>query len=303
MNIRRLKSFITIVDMGSITRAAEALHIAQPALSQQLLALEAHFKRQLLIRSQQGVVPTEAGKVLYGHANAMLRQFGQAEVDVLSAGQSLTGRVSVGLAPFSGAANLALPLLNEMRARHPGILLHLVESVGQAYSELIANGRLEMALLHGREGSKGLHYEPLLEESFYFVARADCAFDASDSEIRLNQLDGLPLLLPPAYNLVRRAIDDAFSHHHQRANIVGELEAVSSIGRAVCAGLGCTIMPKAIAEQIQTGSPQVVMRAIRAPAISQTLSLCISDRTPLSEPAAAVREVLLELTAGLTPRV
>lgn len=303
MNIRRLKSFITIVDMGSITRAADALHIAQPALSQQLVALEEHFQRQLLIRSQQGVVPTEAGKVLYGHANAMLRQFGQAEVDVLSAGQSLSGRVSIGLASFSAAANLAVPLLNEMRLRHPGILLHLVESVGQAYSELIANGRLEMALLHGRGGIKGLHYEPLLEESFCLVARADVDFDADDGGIRVNQLVGLPLLLPPAYNFVRRAIDEAFYQHHQSLNVVGELEAVNSIARAVYAGLGCTIMPKAIAEQIQAGSPNVVIRTIRAPVISQTLSLCISDRTPLSEPAAAVRELLLELTAGLTSLV
>ncbi|MDO6407221.1 nitrogen assimilation transcriptional regulator NAC [Pantoea phytobeneficialis] len=300
MNIRRLKSFITIVDMGSITRAADALHIAQPALSQQLVALEEHFKRQLLIRSQQGVVPTEAGKVLYGHANAMLRQFAQAEVDVLSAGQLLSGRVSVGLAPFSAASTLAMSLLSEMRQRHPGILLHLVESVGQAYSELVANGRLEMALLHGCGGIKGLHYQPLLEESLYFVAHADFDFDDEGGPLQVSQLAAMPMVLPPAYNFVRRAIDEAFSLHQQTINIVAELEAVKSIARAVDAGLGCTIMPKAIAEHIQSESRNVIIRSISGPAIGQTLSLCVSDRTPLSEPAAAVRELLIELTSGLT---
>lgn len=299
MNIRRLKSFITIVDMGSITRAADALHIAQPALSQQLVALEEHFRRQLLIRSQQGVVPTEAGKVLYGHANAMLRQFAQAEADVLSAGQTLTGRVSVGLAPFSVAATLAMSLLSEMRQRHPGILLHLVESVGQAYSELVANGRLEMALLHGRGGIKGLHYEPVLDEEFFFVAHADFDFDDEGGALQISQLSTLPMLLPPSYNFVRRAIDEAFSLHHQTLRVVGELEAVKSIARAVDVGLGCTIMPKAIAERIQSESRDVVIRSISGPVISETLSLCTSERTPLSEPAAAVRELLLELTSGL----
>lgn len=299
MNIRRLKSFITIVDMGSITRAADALHIAQPALSQQLVALEEHFKRQLLIRSQQGVVPTEAGKVLYGHAHAMLRQFAQTEVDVLSAGQQLSGRVSVGLAPFSAASTLSMSLLSEMRVRHPGILLHLVESVGQAYSELVVNGRLEMALLHGSGGVKGLHYEPLLEETFYFVAHADFDFDDDGGALQVSQLSALPMLLPPSYNFVRRAIDEAFNLHHQSLNIVGELEAVKSIARAVDAGLGCTIMPKAIAERIQSESRDVVIRSISGPTISQTLSLCVSDRTPLSEPAAAVRELLIELTQSL----
>jgi len=296
MNIRRLKSFITIVDMGSITRAADALHIAQPALSQQLVALEEHFRRKLLIRSQQGVVPTEAGKVLYGHAHAMLRQFAQAEVDVLDAGQALTGRVSVGLAPFSVAATLSMALLTEMRQRYPGILLHLVESVGQAYSELVANGRLEMALLHGSGGIKGLHYEPLVQEKFFFVAHADFDFDDEGGAIPVKQLSALPMLLPPAYNFVRRAIENAFSQNHQTLNVVGELEAVKSIARAVDAGLGCTIMPKAIAERIQSESRDVVIRSIDGPEISETLSLCISDRMPLSEPAAAVRELLLELT-------
>lgn len=299
MNIRRLKSFITIVDMGSITRAADALHIAQPALSQQLVALEEHFRRKLLIRSQQGVVPTEAGKVLYGHAHAMLRQFAQAEVDVLDAGQALSGRVSVGLAPFSVAATLSMALLTEMRKRYPGILLHLVESVGQAYSELVANGRLEMALLHGSGGIKGLHYEPLVEEKFFFVAHADFDFDDEGGAIPVKQLSTLPMLLPPAYNFVRRAIEEAFSLNHQTLNVVGELEAVKSIARAVDAGLGCTIMPKAIAERIQSESRDVVIRSIDRPEISETLSLCTSDRMPLSEPAAAVRELLLELTSEM----
>ena len=82
MDTRRLKSFLKIVDTGSLTRAAAALNIAQPALSQQLQSLVAHFRQKLLIRSQQGVTPTEAGRVLYRHAQAILKQFDQAETDV-----------------------------------------------------------------------------------------------------------------------------------------------------------------------------------------------------------------------------
>ncbi|WP_222272565.1 LysR family transcriptional regulator, partial [Rhizobium leguminosarum] len=74
MDIRRLKSFIVIVDSGSITRAADLLHIAQPALSQQLAALEEHFGHKLLIRSQQGVSMTDAGHAVYRHAQIILRQ-------------------------------------------------------------------------------------------------------------------------------------------------------------------------------------------------------------------------------------
>lgn len=300
MNIRRLRSFVTIVDMGSITRAADALYIAQPALSQQIVALETHFKRKLLIRSQQGVVPTEAGKVLYRHANAILRQVQQAESEVQGAGQRLVGRVSVGLAPFSVAATLAMPLFAEMRKRHPGVLLHLVESVGQPYSELIVNGRLELALIHGAGGIKGLHYESLLVEKFLLVAHADFDLD-DDRPITLDQISVLPMLLPPAYNFVRRTVEQALSQHQVGLNIVGELEAVKSISKAVNAGLGVTIMPRAVADRIQSeAEPGAVLAyAIESPLMEETLSLCVSDRTPLSEPASAVRDLLMELTAAL----
>ncbi|QTF08876.1 nitrogen assimilation transcriptional regulator [Brenneria izadpanahii] len=299
MNTRRLKSFITIVDMGSITRAADALYIAQPALSQQIVALETHFKRKLLIRSQQGVVPTEAGKVLYSHANAILRQLRQAEIEVQEAGQRLIGRVSVGLAPFSVAATLAMPLFAEMRKRHPGVLLHLVESVGQPYSELIVNGRLEMALIHGVGGIKGLHYEPQLVEEFFLVAHEDFDMDDDGAPLTLEQLSPLPMLLPPSYNFVRRAVELAFSQQQVSLNIIGELEAVKSISKAVGAGLGVTIMPKAIAERIQSESPSVIVRSIASQSMEETLSLCVSDRSPLSEPATAVRDLLMELTSAL----
>jgi len=89
MDIRRLKSFIVIVDSGSITRAADILHLAQPALSQQLAALEDHFGQKLLIRSQQGVTMTDAGHAVYRHAQIILRQMEQAQVDVSAAGNSI----------------------------------------------------------------------------------------------------------------------------------------------------------------------------------------------------------------------
>ena len=65
MNLRRLKYFIKIVDVGSLTQAADILHIAQPALSQQLATLEGEVDQQLLIRTKRGVTPTNAGKILY----------------------------------------------------------------------------------------------------------------------------------------------------------------------------------------------------------------------------------------------
>lgn len=99
MNFRRLKYFVKIVDIGSLTQAAEVLHIAQPALSQQVATLEGELNQQLLIRTKRGVTPTDAGKILYTHARAILRQCEQAQLAVHNVGQALSGQVSIGFAP------------------------------------------------------------------------------------------------------------------------------------------------------------------------------------------------------------
>ncbi len=299
MDIKRLKSFIVIVDSGSITRAADILHLAQPALSQQLAALEDHFGQKLLLRSQQGVTMTDAGHAVYRHAQIILRQMEQAQADAAAAGNSLAGRVSVGLVPFSSAATLSVDLLAETRKRHPGILLHLTESVGQTYSQLIMNGKLEMALIHGVGPIKGVRFEPILSEEFYLVAPKGFAIEDDTKPVPIGALDGIPLLLPPAYNFVRRAVDTAFTRSRINLKIVAEVEIVRTLARSVDSGLGATIMPKAIAERIVKESNEPLVCRLVSPRIEETLSLCTSDQNSLSEPALAVKDILIELTERL----
>ena len=89
MNLKRLKYFVKIVEVGSLTQAAAVLYIAQPALSQQVANLESELDQQLLIRTKRGVMPTEAGKVLYSHARSILLQCEQAQLAVNSVGKAL----------------------------------------------------------------------------------------------------------------------------------------------------------------------------------------------------------------------
>ncbi len=165
VNLRRLKYFVRIVDVGSLTQAAEVLHIAQPALSQQIATLEGEFGQKLLLRTQRGVTPTEAGRVLYRHAQLILKQFEQAKVDVRQSGRALSGQVSVGLALGTAASALVLPLLKTLRARHPAVVLHLNENPASTLCELVNSGRMDMALMPG-DGSvvPGLSFEALLTE-------------------------------------------------------------------------------------------------------------------------------------------
>lgn len=293
MNLRRLKYFVKIVDIGSLTQAADVLHIAQPALSQQLATLEGEFHQQLLVRTKRGVTPTEAGRILYRHAQIILRQFDQAQSDVRTSGEMLSGQVSVGLAPGTAASALALPLLKTVRARHPAILLYLNENFGTTLSELVMTGRMDMAVLYsGKTVVHGLAYQPLLKEELYLVAPR--AMRVPRSQIELAELRDVELMLPRPYNYVRRYVDEAFANAHMEPRVVAEIESAATLSAALAANLGATILPESAARVI-AGSIQVALYRIVSPTIEVPLALCLSDNLPLSEPAKAVKSIVLEL--------
>lgn len=298
MNLRRLRYFVKIVDIGSLTQAADVLHIAQPALSQQIATLEEEFRRQLLVRTKRGVTPTDAGLILYRHAQIILRQIEQAQSDINNSGKSLSGQVSVGLAPGTAASALALPLLKAIRARHPAILLYLNENFGTMLSELVMNGRMDMAVLYaGKTVVHGLSFQPLLKERLFLVAPR--SVPNLPAQIDLGKLGTMDLLLPRPYNYLRKYVDEAFATLQMGARVVAEIESVATLNAAVAAGLGATILPESAARAMAK-SIQAQLCCITSPAIEVPLALCASDHLPLSEPAQAVKDIILELVEQQT---
>ncbi|WP_321893032.1 nitrogen assimilation transcriptional regulator NAC [Paraburkholderia tropica] len=300
MNLRRLKYFVKIVDIGSLTQAAEVLHIAQPALSQQLITLEDEFQQQLLVRTKRGVTATEAGATLYRHAQLILRQYEQAQADVKSAGQTLSGQVSVGLAPGTGASALSLPLLRTVRARHPDILLYINENFGTTLSELIMNGRMDMAVLYGDKPVHGLSFQLLMNEELFLVAPRSMGI--TQEQIGVTELRDVPLLLPRPYNYLRKYVDGGFARKQMIPKVVAEIESASTLSAAVSAGIGATILPDSTA-RVVAAAGDIVQCRIVSPVIKIPLSVCLSDHLPLSEPAAAVKDILLELAGDLAMEV
>lgn len=292
MNLRRLKYFVKIVDVGSLTQAADILHIAQPALSQQLATLEGEVNQQLLIRTKRGVTPTEAGKTLYSHAQSILRQCEQAQSAIDRVGASLSGSVSVGLAPGTAAQNLALPLMMEVQQQHPGIVLYFNENFGTTLSELIMNGRMDMAVIYDHRNIHGLRFMPLMKEDLCFV----CPFSLSKpmKEIRLADVAKYDLFLPRIYNIMRKVLDDAFVQNNLQYQVKCEIESQTTLNAALAAGLGATIMPESAARAMLKNA-DAWMAKIVEPDVQASLSFCMSDHLPLSQPAEAVKSILLSL--------
>jgi LysR family nitrogen assimilation transcriptional regulator len=293
MNLRRLKYFVKVVDVGSLTQAADLLHIAQPALSQQIATLEGEVRRQLLVRTKRGVTPTEAGQALYRHAQAILRQCDQALLEMAAVSQGVSGQASVGLAPGTAATTLALPLLRRMRALHPGVVLYLNENYGTTLSELIMNGRMDLAVLYGNRPVHGLTFLPLLDEELFLVGPS-----AASGPVRLVELREVELFLPRPYNIVRKLVDEHFARAGMTARVVAEIESAVTLKAVIADGFGATILPASMAREMAVPG-KIGCRRIVDPVITAPLTLCQSDHLPLSAPAQAVKEILLELAQGL----
>jgi LysR family nitrogen assimilation transcriptional regulator len=298
MELRQLRYLIGIIDYGSISKASTQLHVAQPALSQQIAHLEVELRTSLLVRTSQGVTPTEAGRQLYRHAQQILRQVDQAKAEAIgSAGKQLTGTVSLGI-PTSTMTILALPLLQHVRATLPGVLLKLVESLSGHLLELLLNQRIDCAILFRDTSSKGISIEPIAEEDLYAVSSDP---SMGDQPIALRELSAVPLAAPSRPHGMRDLIDETFRREGLELNVVAEVDSLPSLRGIAASGFATVILPQsALVEPSAEG--RFFARLIIEPVITRPLSLCRPQGVSRERAADAVVECVKEAAADLIQR-
>lgn len=296
MDTRKLAYFVKIVDSGSITKAAAALHVAQPALSQQVSALEADLKQRLLIRSKQGVEPTAAGHTLYRHAQTILRLVEQARNDVAASGAAPSGRVSIAIAPYSMASSLTPRIISEVSRRYPDIVLHVTEIYGGVLSEAIKNGRLDMALIYEPGPIRGVQFTTLIVEDLYLIvnSRRELPVPGDAKSVTLEEVSTLGLFLPEQIHTLRQVVQAGIENKGLKLKLVGEVESVPSLTRLLRTDLGATILPKSAADALFHDEDFRVLRIVE-PALQCKIALCTPDHEPLSEAGSAVLLVLKEM--------
>lgn len=299
MEIRQLRSFVQIVDLGSFTRAAQRLNVAQPALSQQIAALETELEVQLLVRSPRGARPTEAGKALYRQARLILRQTQDAGSIARAAGRAVAGTVSLGL-PTSTCTMIALPLIEAVRRRHPLLRLQLTESPSAHLTELTLNGRLDLAVLSLEAPTRGLRALPLLEERLFFVEQAGAAPAAAGRLRRISWKEVVqhPLALPSRPNPLRLRVDSALAGLGLEAQVAVEVNSMGTLAELVCTGQACSILAwSAVGREALAG--RLKLRELAAPGVSRQLLLCRPDTANADSAILAVQALVFDTVAQL----
>lgn len=277
--------------MGSLSRAALDLHIAQSALSQHVAALEADTRAELLHRTPRGVQPTDAGRTLYRHAQLMLQQEAEARAAVAEATGAPAGELAFGL-PLSLARALGMPVFLAVRQAWPGIRLRMQEELSGTVLEWLKNGRLSLGIAFDDGNLEGLQTVPLLEERLFLVVAPDSPH-ARRKVVPVRELAELGLVLPSAGQGVRSRVDKALADAGLgRARVVAEVDSHTMMKQSVRCGIGPTILSWTSVEPEVERGELVAVEITRAP-ITRVAHVCMLPAALRSRVNQCVLEQLL----------
>ena len=244
MELHQLRYFCAVARTGNFTRAAEAEHVAQPSLSQQILKLEDELGARLFNRFSRSAKLTQFGAAFLPRAEAILRQTGEAKTQIQEMAGADKGRVVIGAIPTIAPYFLP-PALASFTRQHPGITVNVVEDMTAALLEKLHEGRIDVALLVLPIPGEGLACEELLREPMFAVL-PDKHRLAGSKKIDLRQMGGESFLLLKEGHCFRENTVSACRRSKLQPNVVFESGQFSTILAMVAAGM----TSRAIAEKL-----------------------------------------------------
>jgi LysR family tcuABC transcriptional regulator len=300
MEIRQLRTFVRVVELGSMGRAALELELATSTLSMQISQLESELSTRLLHRTSSGVSPTDAGLDFFRQAQLILRQV-EAAASISQHGR-LTGHVSVGLAATT-ASIVALPFIETMRQRYPGVRIRIVEGLSGYLESLLGSRQLDLSILFDPATARRWSATTLLNERLFVIGRNDLPGMPRRNTTTIAKLTSMPLILPSGAHTLRTLVLDAFRAAGREPNVSVEIDGVGSLLDAVRGGIGASVQPGSFLTRltsIATGSATDVRAVQITDAVVQRPSILVSlPDDELTAASLAARAVLTQLVRQL----
>jgi len=260
MLLRHLRYLLAVVEQGGFTRAAEALHVSQPTLSQQVRQLEERLGFDLLDRTGRSVRATDEGEVYLQHVRRAFAELAAAEQAVADVRGLASGLLRLGITP-TFTSYLVGPLIEAFGARHPGIKTVLeVMTQDRMEAELEAD-RLDLGIAFAGARSHEIEMTPLFSERLSLVVAEAHAFE--QPEMKVAELpSAVPMALLSEDFATRQHIDRYFRDQEVRPTVLFEGNSIDAIIGVVRRGRLATILPEPVVRE------QAGLRAIAlAPAL------------------------------------
>lgn len=309
MDLRALRYFITVLEAGSLSRAASSLYIAQPALTAQIKKLEAELGAQLFERSHVGVTPTPAGQQLYEDARRLLSDAAAMRERIQRMPQEPEGSVTMAV-PFLLSSLLMGPLLARLKASHPRIRVFVLDDLSLMVKKAMLDRRADIGILVDTPQVEGLHCQALATEAMYFCGHdpaglllpllqppAEVAQGAAAGSARplIDFADAAaqPLVLQSRRYAIRQRVEEAAAARGVALNIVHEHDSARVIRSLYASGAGFTFTPACALGDAPTGSAGAAdwrVARVTQPDLLRSYTLAtVADREP-----NAVMQVVME---------
>ncbi len=246
LETRRLHYFIQIAELGSLTRAAGMLRIAQPALSRQMRLLEEELGVTLFTRTPRGMQLTQDGEYLRGCVAAPLRELELGLQGMRSRPSAAEAHLVIGMPPGLAEA-LAERVATGMALRFPAIRFRLVEGPTGSLEDWLGRGLVDFAVLEESPRDDRLSQQRIAVLPMGLLGPPQSAGLALESAVTLADVLGLPLILPSHHMGIRGEIEDAAKRLHGRPDVRFEADAARLIRDLVLRGIGYAILPEAYA--------------------------------------------------------
>lgn len=262
-----------IARVGSFSRAAAEMYVAQPALSRQIAKLEEELGTTLFVRHGRGVRLTSGGAQLLERAEMILNFVTQTGEHVRASSDRLSGHIGVGLPPAVGIW-VSVPIVETFRECWPGVELHLREGLSSSLQEWLLDRRVDVAVIYNQPLLEALDVRPLCSEPMVIVGPPDdpVAGRRGGRPLRIRDLAELPLIAPGFPHADRRILEQAAVQHGVHLRIILEVDSVTLTKTLVARGLGYSLLTfTAVKDEVARGELRAI--PVERPAIRSVVSL------------------------------
>ena len=295
MELDQLKTFLTVSELGTFSRAAIRLSSSQPMLSRKIKLLESELGTELFHRTGRGVILSEGGKLLEQYARGILDTAESAKTAIQALGASPVGQVTIGM-PSSIATVLAIELAQEFRRAFPNVSLKVMEGYSGHVLEWLTTARLDVAVLYDTPNLKGktLRTDPILSDELFLIGSPKDPSRIGNGPVRAARLAEIPLVLPSRPHGIRILVDEAMDHNGLTANVQMEIDAMHSMIALAESGLGYTVLSYSSVRDLVIAKRVRIWRIVE-PVINRSLVITTTNQRPSTKPARDLTRIFQEL--------
>ena len=241
MHLHQLKYFVSVVDTGSVTKAAERCFISQPSISQQLQKLEDSIGRQLFTRNKGKLTLTEAGKVMHQQAKKILSDVEEARHRVCDLGSESGGSLSIGVLPT--LAPYMLPnTLQALSEKFPDAMVTVREDISENIVAAAARAELDVLLEVLQFDDSALTYESLFLDEFFVAVHRENAL-AELTTMPIETLEGMPFILLENVHCLARQIEQYCFNQHFMPKVLFQASQLATVKQLIELQYGISILP------------------------------------------------------------